>query len=122
MLDRLIRVNPKALDLVYEEVIMFCKNKTAKRKDQLSGENLGKAMECPRKSKPQQRHLYIKNKKEIFKYLCLQNSTEEKQRKEKLLSTETKKLMKQINEFRGLWDLNDIPIKLKKFQTEKIKS
>ena len=67
MLNRLIRVNPKALDLVYEEVIMFCKNETAKRKDQLSDENLGKAMECPKKSKPQQRHLYIKNKKEIFK-------------------------------------------------------
>ena len=29
--------------------------------------------------------------------------------------------MKQINEFRGLWDLNDIPIKLKKFETEKDK-
>ena len=46
---------------------------------------------------------------------------EEKQRKEKLLSTEKEKLVKQINEFGGLWDLNDIPIKLKKFQTEKDK-
>ena len=43
---------------------------------------------------------------------------EEKQRKEKLLSTKKEKLVKQINEFDGLWDLNDISIKLKKFQTQ----
>ena len=42
---------------------------------------------------------------------------EEKQCREKLLSTEKEKLVKQINKFDGLWDLNDIPIKLKKFQT-----
>ena len=46
---------------------------------------------------------------------------EEKQHKEKLLSTDKEKLLKQINEFGGLWDLHDIPIKLKKFQTEKDK-
>ena len=51
MLDRLMRVKPKALDLVYEGVIMFHKNKTAKWRDQLNEENLGKAMECARKSK-----------------------------------------------------------------------
>ena len=45
---------------------------------------------------------------------------EEKQHNE-LLSTEKEKLVKQINEFGGLWDLNDIPIKLKKFQPEKYK-
>ena len=47
---------------------------------------------------------------------------EEKQRKEKLLSTKKEKLVKQINEFAGLWDLNDISIKLKKFQTQKDKT
>ena len=47
---------------------------------------------------------------------------EEKQRKEKLLSTKKEKLVKQINEFGGLWDLNDISIKLKKFQTQKVKT
>ena len=47
---------------------------------------------------------------------------EEKQRKEKLLSTKKEKLVKQINEFDGLWDLNDISIKLKKFQTQKDKT
>ena len=46
---------------------------------------------------------------------------EEKQRQKKLLSTEKEKLVKQINEFGVLWDLNDIPIKLKKSQTEKDK-
>ena len=47
---------------------------------------------------------------------------EEKQRKEKLLSTKKEKLVKQINKFGGLWDLNDISIKLKKFQTQKDKT
>ena len=46
---------------------------------------------------------------------------EEKQCKKKLLPTEKEKLVMQINEFGGLWDLNDIPIKLNKFQTEKDK-
>ena len=39
-----------------------------------------------------------------------------------LLSTEKEKIVNQINEFGVLWDLNDIPIKLKKFQTEKDKN
>ena len=51
MLDRLMRVKPKALDLVYEEVIMFCKNKTTKWSDQLCEINIAKATECARKSK-----------------------------------------------------------------------
>ena len=67
MLDTLMPVKPKALDLVYEGVIMSRKNKTAKWRDQLSKENLGKAMECARKSKQHQRNLYIKNKKETLK-------------------------------------------------------
>ena len=45
---------------------------------------------------------------------------EKKQLKE-LLSTEKEKLMKQINEFGGLWGLNDMLVKLKKFQTEQVK-
>ena len=47
---------------------------------------------------------------------------EEKQRNEKLLSTKKEKLVKEINEFGGLWDLNAISIKLKKFQTQKDKT
>ena len=47
---------------------------------------------------------------------------EEKQRKEKLLSTKKEKLVKQIKKFGWLWDLNDISIKLKKFQTQKDKT
>ena len=46
---------------------------------------------------------------------------EEKQHKEKLLLTEREKLVKKINEFGGLRELNDKPTKLKKFQTEKDK-
>ena len=38
-----------------------------------------------------------------------------------MLSTEKEKLVKQINEFGGLWGLNDMPVKLKKFQTEQVK-
>ena len=43
-------------------------------------ENLAKVTECARMSKQQQRCLYIKNKKEIFKKksLSLQNSLEKK--------------------------------------------
>ena len=55
------------------------------------------------------------------KSLGLQNSIEEKQHKEKLLLTEREKLVKKINEFGGLRELNDIPTKLKKFQIEKDK-
>ena len=89
-----MRVKTKALALVYEGVIMFHKNKTAKWRDKLSEEKLGKAMECARKSKQQQRHLYIKNKKEIFrkKSLCLQNSMEEKQCNEHCCQLKKRKL------------------------------
>ena len=60
---------------------------------QLSEENLFKEMKRARKSKQQQRHLYIKNMREIFKNVFrLQNSMEEKQRKVKLLLTEKEKL------------------------------
>ena len=98
MLYRLMRLKPKALCLIYKGVIMLCKNKTAKRRDQLSEENLRKAMECARKSKQQQGHLYIKNKTEIFKNVFhLHNSMEEKQHKEKLLLTEKEKLSKLMN-------------------------
>ena len=78
----------------YEGLILFRKSKTEKWRDQLSEENLGKAMECARKSKQQQRHLYIKNKKEIFrkKSLCLQNSMEEKQCKEHCCQLKKRKL------------------------------
>ena len=49
MVDRLMRVKPKALSVAYKGIIMLCKNNTAKWQDQLSEDNLGKAMECTRK-------------------------------------------------------------------------
>ena len=57
MLDRLMQIKPKALDIVYEEVIMFWKSKTAKWKDLLTEKNVAKAMECAKKSKEQQKNL-----------------------------------------------------------------
>ena len=66
VLDRLMRIKPKALDFVYEGLIMFSKNKTNLWRDQLSKEHLEMAMESARKSKQKQKELCIQRKKEIF--------------------------------------------------------
>ena len=50
-MDGFMQVKPKALDLVYEGITIFLKNKTKKWREQLSDENLGKVMKCGRKSK-----------------------------------------------------------------------
>ena len=88
LLDRLMRIKPKALDFFYEEFIMFFKNKTNLWRDQLSNEQLGMAMESARRSKQKQKELCIERKKEIFqkKALCVQANVEEKQQKEKSLN------------------------------------
>ena len=87
LLDRLMRIKPKALDFFYEEFIMFFKNKTNLWRDQLSNEQLGMAMESARRSKQKQKELCIERKKEIFqkKALRVQANVEEKQQKEKSL-------------------------------------
>ena len=96
VLDRLMRIKAKALDFVYEGLIMFSKNKTNLWRDQLSKEQLEMAMESARKSKQKQKELCIQRKKEIFqkKALCLQANVVEKQQKDKLLALEMEVLVK----------------------------
>ena len=45
MLDRLMKIKPKALDLVYEGIIMFNRNKTAEWRNNLRPEKLKVVME-----------------------------------------------------------------------------
>ena len=105
MLDRLMRIKPKALDMVYEGIIMFSTNKTSTWRDKLSHDQLETAMEAARKSKQQQKLLYIKAKKQIFQQKAQRSKDklEEKERKEKLLTAEKEKLLQQINDYGGLW-------------------
>ena len=46
---------------------------------------------------------------------------EEKQQKEKLLALEKEKLLKQLNDFGGLWGSTDVEKRLQMFSTEKEK-
>ena len=66
VLDRLMRIKPKALDFVHEGLIMFAKNKTNLWRDQVSKNQLEMAMESARRSKQKQKDIYIQRKKENF--------------------------------------------------------
>ena len=122
VLDRLMRIKPKALDFVYEGLIMFSKNKTNLWRDQLSKEQLEMAMESARKSKQKQKELCIQRKKEIFqkKALCLLANVVEKQQKDKLLALEMEKLLVKGGWGR-LWGSTDVEKRLQMFSTEKEK-
>ena len=63
MLDRLMKLKPKALDIVHESIIMFTRNKTGEWRDKLSEENLKKAMNFTKNSKKQQKLMYLAKKK-----------------------------------------------------------
>ena len=67
MLDRLMKLKPKALDLAYEGNIMYVRNKTSEWRDKLSKEKLDKVLDFPKKSKRKQKALYIKNKTTFLK-------------------------------------------------------
>ena len=67
MLDRLMKLKQKALDILHESIIMFTRNKTGEWKDKLSEENLKKAMNFARNSKKQQKLVYLAKKKHIQK-------------------------------------------------------
>ena len=123
MLDRLKRSKPRALDIGYEEVTMFSLNKTNHWRDGLNQNVLHKTVEFTRKSRQHQMALYFQSKKDIFlkKSLRLQNNIEEKDRKKKLLVSEKEKLLKQINEYGGLWDISEIDARVENFKTEKEK-
>ena len=51
MLDKLMKLKPKALDIVHESTIMFTRNKTSQWRGKCSEENLKKAMNFAENSK-----------------------------------------------------------------------
>ena len=66
MLDRLMKLKPKALDLAYEGNILYIRNKTNEWRNKLTPEELDKALEFAKKSKSRQKASYLWNKKLIF--------------------------------------------------------
>ena len=66
MLDHLMKLKTKALDLAYEGNIMYFRNKISEWRDKLSKEKLDKALDFAKKSKSKQKALYFKNKKVIL--------------------------------------------------------
>ena len=123
MLDRLMKLKPKALDIVHESIIMFTRNKTGEWRDKLSEENLKKAMNFAKNSKKQQKLMYLAKKKQIqeTRIAKLRESMEEKDRKEKSQAEEREKLLKQLNEYGGLWEDAEVEEKVATFLTEKEK-
>ena len=85
MLDRLMKLKPKALDLVYEGNIMYVRNKTSEWRDKLSKEKLDKALDFAKTSKSKHKAIYFQNKKLILEKntMKLKQGMEEKEKKEK---------------------------------------
>ena len=98
MLDRLMKFKSKALEIVYEGMIMFTCNNTSDWRDSLSKEDLAKAMKFASDSKDKQKDLFFKRKVAIHNTRAekLKNSIEEKKRKELALSAEKEKLTHQL--------------------------
>ena len=123
MLDRLMKLKPKALDLAYEGNIMYVRNKTSEWRDKLSKEKLDKALDFAKKSKSKQKALYFKNKKAILekKTMKLKQGMEEKERKEKRVAEEKERLLRELDDFGGLWDIDMVDTKLSNFSSDKEK-
>ena len=83
MLDRLMKFKSKALEIVYEGMIMFTCNNTSDWRDSLSKEDLAKAMKFASDSKDKQKDLFFKRKVAIHNTRAekLKNSIEEKKKK-----------------------------------------
>ena len=62
ILDRLMNIKPKALDLVYEGMVMFTRNNTSKWRGSVTKEKLAEVMKIARESKSKQKDLYLKRK------------------------------------------------------------
>jgi hypothetical protein len=67
MLDRIMRLKPKALDIVYEGLIMFSRNKTSKWRDSLDKDTRAAVLEKARMSVSTQKLLFQKRKQIIWK-------------------------------------------------------
>ena len=104
MLDRLMKLKPKALDLAYEGNILYIRNKTNEWRKKLTPEELDKALDFAKKSKSRQKGTYFQNKKLILemKNKKLKETMEQKEKKEKRDAEEREKLLRQLDNFGGL--------------------
>uniref|UniRef100_A0A7M5WY35 Uncharacterized protein n=1 Tax=Clytia hemisphaerica TaxID=252671 RepID=A0A7M5WY35_9CNID len=89
MLDRLMKMKPKALDLALEEIIMFRLNKTQEWRDKLSPARLKEVIKMARESKKRQTEMYFKRKSDIFnsRFEKMQNAEWENEEKLKIFWT-----------------------------------
>ena len=109
MLDRLMKLKPKALDLAYEGNILYIRNKKNEWRNKLTPEELGKALEFAKKSKSRQKASYFLNKKLIFerKNKKLKESMRQKENKEKKDAEEKERLLIQLDDFGRLWEIQN---------------
>ena len=109
MFDRLLKLKPKALDLAYEGNILYIRNKKNEWRNKLTPEELGKALEFAKKSKSRQKASYFLNKKLIFerKNKKLKESMRQKENKEKKDAEEKERLLIQLDDFGGLWEIQN---------------
>ena len=123
MLDRLMKLKPKALDLAYEGNIMYVRNKTSEWRDKLSEEKLDKALDFAKKSKSKQKAIYFQNKKIILekKTMKLKQGMEEKEKKQKRDAEEKERLLRELDNFGGLWGIDMVDTKLSNFSSDKEK-
>ena len=96
ILDGIIKLKPKDLDLAYGGNITYLSNKTSQWRDKLSKETLGKALDFAKKSQSKDKALYFKNKKNNSrkKAMKLKHGMEEKEKKEKTEPEEKEKLVR----------------------------
>ena len=66
ILDRLMKLKPKALDLAYEGNILSIRNKTNEWRKKLTPEKLDKALDFDKKPKSREKDTYFQNKRLIF--------------------------------------------------------
>ena len=83
MLDRLIKLKPKALEIVYKGIIMFTCNNTSDWRDSLSNEDLAKAMKFASDSKDKQKDLFFKRKAAIYNTRTEKLKTQLRKKKER---------------------------------------
>ena len=100
MLDRLMKLKPKALDIVYEGIIMFTANNTRGWRDRLPKDQFDITMGFARESKKLQREVYFKKKKKNMIHATrakrLEKNMEEKRRKDMNLVLKKERLVKEI--------------------------
>ena len=107
MLDRLVKLKPKALDLAYEGNIHCTRNKKNEWRKKTMPVELDKTLDFTEKSKSRSQALYFHTKKLIFenKNEKLKQNMLQNEKKEKRDVEERERSLKQLNDFGRLWDL-----------------